>query len=248
MRFNISGKFLALVCAFAFLLCSVEAFADSFDDGIAAYKASNYTFAETCFRKALKAQPNDDMIKYYLAISLVQNKKNNEAKGLYRDIIASSQSDHLVNYAKQGLSMLKGEGRGAYGVSKAILNVNTSGSLLLVNNVNVNDRAKVQFIFDTGATFTTISSKLAKTLGISTANAQKVKIMTGSGYINAPKITLDKVEVNGLIVYNVEALVADLPLHASGKAGDLAGLLGLSFMKDFKVTVDRPNHQIILER
>lgn len=246
MSFGKIGHILIL-CVFIFLLSSEKVFAGSFEDGVNAYQTGNYYYAENYFKKALREEPNDEIIKYYLAISLARNKKNNEAKVLYREIVAGSSDQQVVNLAREGLNLL-GEKTSYSGVSRAVLNVNASGGLLLINNVNINNKVKVQFIFDTGATYTMISSKIAKQLGISTTNVPKLKIMTGSGYINAPKIILNKIEVNGLAVYNVEALVADLPLHNSGQAGNLAGLLGLSFMKDFRVTVDRPRNKIILER
>ena len=239
-----------------FILCLLvllpeTAFAGSFQNGVDAYGSGNYKYAESCFRSAFQAEPDNDVIKYYLAITLVRNKKNEDAKILYKNIIATSSNQDVLNLSKTGLKLL-GDSSGSSSsnsrVTKAILNVNTMGNILLVDNVNLNDKAKVKFIFDTGASYVTISTALANRLGIATANVPTMKIMTGSGYIDAPKITLKKIEVNGLAVYNVEALIADLPMHTSGTADDLAGLLGLSFMKDFKVTVDRPHNQIILEK
>jgi len=226
-------------------------FAGSFEDGVNAYNSGNYQYAENCLRKAFQANPNNDVIKYYFAITLVRNNKNSDAKILYKNIIETSSNHEVIKLSRTGLKLL-GETAGSPGTSpkitKAILNVNTMGNVIIINNVNINDSAKAKFIFDTGASYTTISNALARSLGISTANAPKIKIMTGSGYIDAPKIMIKKIEINGLAAYNVETLVADLPMHTSGTAGDLAGLLGLSFMKDFKVTVDKSNNQIILEK
>lgn len=241
------------IILFIFILCLLillpkQAFADSFQDGVKAYGSGNYKYAENCFRSAFQSDPDNDVVKYYFAITLVRNKKNADAKILYRNIIATSSNQDVLNLSKTGLKLL-GESSGSSSrVTKAILNVNTMGNILIVDNVNLNDKANVKFIFDTGASYVTISTVLANRLGISTANVPTMKIMTGSGYIDAPKITIKKIEVNGLAAYNVEALIADLPMHTSGAAEDVAGLLGLSFMKDFKVTVDRTHNQIILEK
>ena len=233
---------------FLLILLPETVLADSFQDGVKAYESNNYKYAESCFRKAFQENPDNDVIKYYLAITFVQNKNTADAKLLYKNIIETSSNPEVVNLSKTGLKLI-GESSSSYSkVTKAILNVNTMGNVLVIDNVKVNDAAKVKFIFDTGASYTTISTELANRLKISTANAPSMKIMTGSGYLNVPKITLKKIEINGLTAYNVEALVADLPMHTSGTAGDMAGLLGLSFMKDFKVTVDRPKNQIILEK
>lgn len=243
------SKILIILIAVFLIFCPQKTFADSFQNGVSAYQAGNYSYAESYFRSALQQNPSNDVIKYYLAITLVQNRKINEAKSLYKDIISTSSSQNVVSLAQQGLKLLGDNSSGSYSkVTKAVLNVSTTGNVIVVNNVNLNDRTKAKFIFDTGASLTTISSDFANKLGISTANAPKIQIMTGSGYIDAPKIKIKKIEINGLCAYNVDALVADLPMHTSGMAGDVAGLLGLSFINNFKVTVDRAHNQVILEK
>ena len=239
---------LLIFILFLLILLPKEAFAGNFQDGVRAYNSGSYKNAEIYLKKAFLADPNNVVIKYYLAITLVQNKNNNGARILYKNIIETSSNHEVVNLSRAGLKLL-GDSTGSYSkVTKAVLNVNTMGNILIVNNVNLNDSLKVKFVFDTGASFVTISTQVANSLGISTANAPKVKIMTGSGYIEAPKVIINKIEVNGLAAYNVEALVADLPMHTSGTAGEMAGLLGLSFINDFIATVDRQNNQIILEK
>jgi clan AA aspartic protease (TIGR02281 family) len=240
---------IVILCTVLVVLSSQIAFADSFQDGVKAYNSGNYSYAENCFKNALQADQYNDVIKYYLAITLVRNKKIADAKFLYKNILETSSNQDVINLSRTGLKLLGEKSVSSNSkVTKAILNVNTMGNVLIVDNVNLNDAAKVKFIFDTGASYTTISSELARRLKIPTENAPKIKIMTGSDYIYAPKIKLKKIEINGLTAYNVEALVADLPMHNSGSADNIAGLLGLSFMKDFKITVDRPHNQIIIEK
>lgn len=72
--------------------------------------------------------------------------------------------------------------------------------------------------------------------------------MTGSGHINAPLVKISKIELKGLIVENVDVVVTDLPLHSKPDDKNISGLLGLSFLENFKVTVDRSKGQIILEQ
>ena len=54
--------------------------------------------------------------------------------------------------------------------------------------------------------------------------------------------------MNGLVVKDVKAVVMNLPMHSSGNSQNISGLLGLSFMEHFKVTVDRANSKIMLEK
>jgi len=246
-------KNLFLIIVFSLLaIFPLKAFADNFQSGVSAYNSGNYNDAESLFAKALKADPDNDVIKYYLAISLVRNRKLSQARVFYTDIIETSLDENVINYARQGLSLIESSPSKVYKnsgkIKKTTVNINTVGNIILVDDIYINDSVKVKFIFDTGASYTTISSKLADRLGISTSNAKKLKIMTGSGYIYAPKIIIKKIDINGLCAYNVEALVADLPVHVSGTGADLAGLLGISFIKDFKVTVDKAHGQIVLEK
>jgi len=241
----------SFIISAALILASASVFADSFQDGINAYQSGNYGYAEIYFKNAYKQYPSNDKIKYYLAITYVQNKKIPEAQSLYANIITTSSNQDVIRLAKAGLKLIGGSSsysNSGSRITKAILNVNAVGNILLVDNVALNDKMLVKYVFDTGASYTTISRELARKLNISTINSKTIKIMTGSGYVEAPLVKINKIEIQGLTSYNVEALVTDLPVHTNGTAGNLAGLLGLSFLKDYKFTVDRQKNQIILEK
>ncbi len=98
--------------------------------------------------------------------------------------------------------------------------------------VVLNDRIRQHFMVDTGASFTVISRKAAKELGITIdENTPFIPIATASSIIFNPLVTLKSVRVGGAEVENVDALVHDLP-------GGSAGLLGNSFLSKFKVVLD----------
>jgi len=243
-------KFLIIISCIIFAL---PVFADNFQAGVSAYNSKNYAYAETCFKNALKSDPYNDTLKYYYAITLVQNKKIADAKYVYKNIIQTSNNQEVVSLSQKGMQLL-----GDYSYhsvqntspTKVVLAANMSGNIIIINNIKLNDKLNTSFILDTGASLTLISTQVAQNLGISTTNAPKIKIMTGSGYIYAPKVVIKKIDVNGLKAYNVEAVVTDLPSHSSGsdQSQNVAGLLGLSFMKDFKVTVDRQKSQVTFEK
>lgn len=233
-----------------FLTCSTSLAVKDIQEGISLYKLGNYYKAEKVFRENIAQDPNNFTAQYMLAVTLVNLKQYNEAKMVYKNIIKYSPSQKLVSLSKTGLLNIgeRYEADARNDVSRAILNVNIAGGVIIINDVILNNNYKAKFIFDTGATYTTISKDVATRLKIDTQNAKKIKIMTGSGYINTPLITIPKVEVKGLVVRNVEAIVADLPVHKSGDSHGLAGLLGLSFLEKFKVTVDRAKNQVTLEK
>lgn len=90
-----------------------------------------------------------------------------------------------------------------------------------------------KFILDTGSSFVVLPWKLAVAIGlkvdrktvVSTTSASKVEIV--------PKVVIPEMTVLGKRVKNVEAIVKDLPPQAPAD-----GLLGLSFLKHFKLTIN----------
>lgn len=239
-----------LIVILVYILTALPANARNIQEGIALYKIGNYSKAEAVFREILNYAPDDYTAQYMLAITLVNLQKQNEAKLLYKNVIDNSDNSSLVSLCKTGLQNLGGTvPSGVYSsINKAVLSVNIAGGVIIVNDVVLNNNLKSKFILDTGATFTTISRQTANKLNLSTKGAKTLKIMTGSGYINAPLVKISALEVKGLKAYNVDALVTDLPVHSSSNDQGIAGLLGLSFLEKFKVTVDRANNTVILEK
>lgn len=239
-----------LIIAAIFLITSFSVQAKTLQDGVSLYKSGNYNMAEAVFRELIAATPYDYTAQYMLAITLVNLQKQNEAKQLYKNVIEKSNNESLASLCRTGLNNLGVQTQTASysGINKAILNVNIAGGVIVVNDVTLNNNLKTKFVLDTGATFTTISKQTASKLKISTNGVKTLKIMTGSGYISAPLVKIPVVEVKGLTVYNVDAIVTDLPVHTSGDAQGLSGLLGLSFLEKFKITVDRANNIVILEK
>ena len=86
-------------------------------------------------------------------------------------------------------------------------------------------------MLDTGATFVSVPTSVARKVGFDTECPEDtLSVTTASGQILTPIITLDSVEVQGVKATNVEAMCMDLP-------GSMvfAGLLGLSFLRNFDV-------------
>ena len=94
--------------------------------------------------------------------------------------------------------------------------LHTNGTSLYVY-ANVGGRF-LRFIVDTGATYTALSARAARALGITgVSEDQQVVLSTAGGYVNAPIVTLGSIDVNGAIGAARECLTNNL-LHA-GRAG-----------------------------
>ena len=87
-----------------------------------------------------------------------------------------------------------------------------------------------------------ISKEMAEELGLDLTRTEMVPITTANGKIEVPKVVLKSVKVNGLEARNVEATVMNFKKDAS-----FAGLLGLSFINQFKLTIDPNKGHLMFE-
>jgi len=87
---------------------------------------------------------------------------------------------------------------------------------------------------DTGATYTIAPWDIAAALGYEPERSkERVDMVTASGVERAPLITLESVSLGGEEIEKVQALVHDLPPRSY-----VDGLLGLSFLRNFRLSLD----------
>ena len=112
-----------------------------------------------------------------------------------------------------------------------------TGIPLIVRNVKIvgpRGLVRVDMIFDTGAAFTALSWSVLKLIGYDLAVApERQEIITANGVIEAPKLRVDKLAVGDMEAQKVEVICHDIPELAG-----IRGLLGLSFLKNFKIVID----------
>jgi len=227
-----------------------QSFADLYQDGVAAYRNSNYQLAEYYFREAIKIFPDNSNYRYYLAITLVQRGNIFEAEEQYRKVMELAPGTEAANKASRGIALIASAKRKFIkdqepspmvnvvtpAPNKVVISTSRNNNAIIVPNVVINNRLGVNFILDTGATYTSISRKTAMDLN------RMISLKTANGVIQVPKVTLGSININGLEAKNVEVTIHDLPA-----ANNVTGLLGLSFLEQFMVTIDKRNHRIILE-
>jgi len=106
----------------------------------------------------------------------------------------------------------------------------------------LNRQVSVPLMLDTGATYTVLTRQTAADLGItSLARLPTHSFLTPGGPISSPVTTLKSIRVGTVEAQNVAVSIdADghLPL----------GLLGMTFMRYFKVTLDQAQGQVKFER
>lgn len=115
------------------------------------------------------------------------------------------------------------------------------GNAFLVR-AQINGRIDAIFLLDTGASVTTISTRVARELGINTGfGSPTTEISTASGILRVPLATLDSIQVGGAEARDVRVVVLDLP-----KGPQLTGLLGNTFLSRFRVQLDAANAVLTL--
>lgn len=120
-----------------------------------------------------------------------------------------------------------------------------SGSIFV--DALLNRKTTAHFMLDTGASTMLITKDVAKKLGINTdykKDVVQVQVADGRN-VNAKYIVLESVNVQGSEAKNVEAAVL---LDDSKNAGYQDGLLGMSFLKNFKFKIDPKSNKLILEK
>ena len=99
--------------------------------------------------------------------------------------------------------------------------------------VRLNDRITVPMMVDTGASTVTLSMKKAKQLGITINERNVVDMRIANGEtVKGYYVVLDSVSVSNLKAEHVIATVMENP-----PGGDIEGLLGMSFLENFELTM-----------
>jgi clan AA aspartic protease (TIGR02281 family) len=111
------------------------------------------------------------------------------------------------------------------------------GGAALVVPVFINGQGPFDFVLDTGATFTCVDDALAERLGL---QEQRGQVAIGAGVGGAGRVRLvrmDSLRIGEARVERMTACVLDLQALRSIGTG-VHGLVGLNFLKSFRVTLD----------
>ena len=108
----------------------------------------------------------------------------------------------------------------------------------------LDEKVPAAFLVDTGASYTTITSSLARQLGIRDLDKRpRVRFRAASGDIDAPLVKIGSLRIH-------DAYVEDLTVAVCDTCGDglIDGLLGLNFLQRFNVEIDGPSGKLVLRK
>ncbi|SRR5713226_5364810 len=117
-----------------------------------------------------------------------------------------------------------------------------AGQLMVVKGV-LNDKVSTDFMVDTGAGITLIPQASASQLGIDLRSGwPTTPFRTGGDITQIPLVVLDSVEIGGMEVTKLKVAVHDSPVLGQ------RGILGLDFLKNFRVEVNFKEGFLLLEK
>ena len=115
-----------------------------------------------------------------------------------------------------------------------------SGGNFLVDTV-LNGRVKARLMLDTGASLITLTEEIGQKLGISSSSVSaELPFNTAGGEDWMPLVALDSVSVGSAKTRLVEASI-------NSHIKEIDGLLGMSFLGDFRFEIDRTNKLLTLK-
>ncbi len=112
------------------------------------------------------------------------------------------------------------------------------GNAMLVEAL-VGGTVRTRLLLDTGAEFTVLSTAAARRLALNLGSAAVIPLRSASGVFFAPMIKVQSITVGDATAYDVEVIVHDA-------TPGLDGLLGMSFLDNFLVTISTSDARLIL--
>jgi clan AA aspartic protease (TIGR02281 family) len=110
----------------------------------------------------------------------------------------------------------------------------------MVVQAMLNGFVQAPLVVDTGAAFTVISTASARRLGLDLQRAAVIPMQSVSGPFLAWLTKVRSISVGGATVDDVEVVVHDM------SPGENVGLLGMSFLDSFQVTISAASHAMRL--
>ncbi|MFL6698839.1 MAG: TIGR02281 family clan AA aspartic protease [Vitreoscilla sp.] len=134
-----------------------------------------------------------------------------------------------------GTAVVAGDSGGGGSGSRIVLPVGSGGHYTGLASINGHP---VQFLVDTGATMIAMSADVATQIGLDPANSTLSAAMTANGAVATRTITLNKVTIGDVTVYNVQAMVMPQAMPMV--------LLGNTYLSHFQMHND--SNSLVLDK
>lgn len=112
----------------------------------------------------------------------------------------------------------------------------------LIVEARLNSTVSGPMLVDTGASYCVVSAAVARRLALQPIRFRGVSVATANGAVTADLVELDSIQLGGARLPRVHAVVMD------AVEPPLIGVLGLSFLTQFRFSVDQASGILRLER
>ncbi len=156
--------------------------------------------------------------------------------------ITFTDTPPVLDAEEHQLGEINAVGNPTYNMEKLSLTIPFSeenGGMIVRGTVN---GVSMRFIVDTGATLVAIPPEVAKQAGLLDGPSTKVTVQTANGSIEAPRVTINTIEVAKVKQSQVAATIQEI-----SPTDSRLGLLGMSFFNQYKMTINRTSKEIQLE-
>ena len=167
---------------------------------------------------------------------------SNHADGRYLDAVADFESAMALDpslTSSLARRLDRSEQR-ALTPAAVIVPLNSAGAIFSATVTLNGSTLPFDFIIDTGASISGISSATARSIGLNDLRgARAIRLNTANGWMAAPVVTLTSIDLAGATVRDMRAVVLE---ELSG----YDGLLGLDFLARFDVDINAEAGEIVL--
>jgi len=102
----------------------------------------------------------------------------------------------------------------------------------------------IKLLVDIGSTYTVISEKVMKRIGVAIANVQDMRwIVTGSREERLLRVRLERFDCLGQSLLSFPVLVHTFPRRVERH---ITGLLGMDFLKQFPIEIRTQSYEIVV--
>jgi predicted aspartyl protease len=112
-----------------------------------------------------------------------------------------------------------------------------SGTAAMVVPVHINGEGPLRFALDTGSTLTCVDRRVAERLQLPERRGMQGVTAGASGIGQIRVVEVDSLRVGGVAMRELQACVVELA-HARQVGVEIDGLLGLNFLRAYRVGID----------
>ena len=205
-----------------------------------AYEHRDYVEAMRLWSQAVSLQPDNATFHYSRATALARLGLRLSAADAYQMSLLLDPPRDLARQAIEGLASLSPAAASAGARPQDVTVPLESGLGVWITMVTVNGNYRGRFLVDTGSSVIVLAPAFARMVGVlSSGGRAAVELQTLSGRTSGPSATLASLRVG-------DAELRDAPVVLHDPGAGLDGILGNTFLSQYRVTVDGDRRELRL--